>query len=444
MSSDNQTQTDSIIPTTSDDTEILPNPERGCGYLKEGKAYIRADLSPLGTLPAFVEFNTPIPFKEDRKRSYKAFPGIQFELSVTGESGPTKTVPEGEVFEHIRRLSEDNPTGRTAGEMVSFHSHDLLMSVGRTHYETAEEFITEAKVHGVNKAISVTSGNEPPEINPGRTRLFLIHPGACEYTVTETEEQEITKKEKVQLPNGETKTVAYRETEEVEVEVTKTSPGIIGYTYLTRVVYTEDEDGNVPQYVQDYEAMGDLDVVQIGDEESYADQKDFTEDGDYAPQFEPKPAIRRVDGDAERVDRAADRLREVQAVVDGDAEPPTFAPKDYPSVEPVENRQDLTAVYEGETDVADLERANLGVLAENGEVEGYIPPESHDAMNGDDDGLLALVREEDELVAVRPGASVNVESGPLWDYATTVAGPYRVTVTDARDGGRLIQVERTR
>jgi len=424
MSSDNQTQSGSAINQTSDDMETIPNPERGCGYLKEGKAYLRADLSPLGTLPAFVEFETPIPFKEDRKRSYKQFPGIQFELSVTGENGLTKTDPEGEVFEHINRLTSDLPTGRTAGEMVSFESHDLLMSVGKTHYETPEQFINEARVHGVNKAISVTSGNEPPKVNPGRTRLFLIHPRACEFTTTEMEEQEVTKKEKVALPNGDTKTVAYKDTERVEVEKIEYVPGIIGYTYMTRVVYTEDADGNVPKYIQDYESTGDLDVVQIGEEVPFSEQEDFTEDGEYAPTFESTPAITRVDGDAERVDRAAQRLREARTVME-DSETEAEAP-----------------AVDG--DPADLERASLSVLAETDTTVGFAPADEYDAMQDADDGVLAIVYgEEGEPQAVRPGASVSVESGPLYDYATTVAGPYRVTVT-ADGENRYVVVERTR
>ena len=169
------TQTQSDVQT-----ETIDNPERGCGYLKSGKAYLRSDVSVGGSLPAFVEFAEPIPFKEDRKRSYTFFPGLQFELAVTGDGGMTETIPEGEASRHVKRLLADRPTGTHAGEMIEFESHDLLLSVGKSHYRTVENFVNEARIHGVSKAISVTSGNAPPKINPGRTRLFLIHPNAVE------------------------------------------------------------------------------------------------------------------------------------------------------------------------------------------------------------------------------------------------------------------------
>ena len=400
------TTDDSTALNQNDDTEYLPNPERGCGFLKDGKAYLRADTAVGGELPAFVEFTQPIPFKEDNKRSYKQFPGVQFELSVTGEAGITATEPANEIQNHLDRLVIDRPTGTTAGEMVSFHSHDLLMSVGKSYYETADEFIEEAKAHGVNKAISVTSKNRPPVVNPGRTRLFLIHPHAVETTVAENEEQEVEQTEIVELPNGEAKTISYTETQMVEVEKTEYQPGVIGYTYLTRVVYTEDADGNVPKYIQDYEATGSLDVVKAGRPIPYSEQEGF-------------------DGDGEPVE---DEQATISEYPEMKHRPFVMAELDdlYPALE-----MPLTE---------DMEKADLGLLSDAEQVKGWAPPEGQDAFSGDDDGVLALVREHGEVVKITPSNNVSIEG----EKATSVVGPYRLVVEDLGHGKRMITAEKTR
>jgi hypothetical protein len=294
--------------------------------------------------------------------------------------------------------------------MLSFHSHDLLMSVGKTHYETADEFVAESKVHGVNKAISVTSGNEPPAIDPGRTRLFLIHPKAVEVTVTEMEEQEVEKTEEVELPTGETKRVSYTETEMVEVEETEYVPGIIGYTYLTRVVYTEDADGNVPQYIQDYEATGALDVVKVGEPVPYADQEGFDAEGN--PVEDEQESLYEAYGEAEVVD-------DLQRLY-----PPT------------------------QVTVETMEKADLSLLAEEGTVEGYTPPEGHDALHDDDGDVLAVVDMDSEWYKVMPSNNVSVEdreSGLSAVTASSVVGPYRVTVSEKPGAStRSVRVEKTR
>ncbi|OYR58489.1 hypothetical protein [Halorubrum halodurans] len=395
-----QTQSGNADNQTDDEDEFLPNPERGCGYLNDGKAYLRADVGTDGELPAFVEFDEPIPFKEDRKRSYKQFPGIQFELSVTGNAGLTATTPPHEIQNHLDRLMADRPTGTTAGEMASFHSHDLLMSVGKTHYETADQFAAEAKVHGVNKAISVTSGNEPPVVNPGRTRLFLIHPHAVEVTTTEMEEQEVEKTEIVELPNGDTKTVSYTETEMVEVEKTEYVPGVFGYTYLTRVVYTEDADGNVPKYIQDYEATGALDVVNVGEPVSYAEQEGFDAEGNPV-----------------------------------DTEQETF---DVTAAEPIDLGEMYPALEAMNPD--DMERADLGSLADAEGVQGWAPSEEHDVFSGDEGDVLAVLREDGETVKIMPSNNVSIDG----DVATSIVGPYRLTVEDLGHGKRMVAVENTR
>ncbi|QSG06356.1 hypothetical protein [Halapricum desulfuricans] len=419
------TQSESTTTQTTDEIEFLPNPERGCGFLDDGKAYLRSDVSPDGDLPAFVEFAEPIPFKEDSKRSYKQFPGIQFELSVTGANGLTRTIPEQEINEHLARLEADRPTGTTAGEMVSFHSHDLLMSVGKTHYETAEQFTREAKIHGVNKAISVTSGNAPPVVNPGRTRLFLIHPRAVEITVTESEEQEVEKMEEVDLPTGETKQVTYTDTEMVEVEKTRHVPGVFGYTYLTRVVYTEDADGNVPKYIQDYEATGSLDVVKAGDPITYTEQAGFDAEGNPVddeqetlyPEYEAVDLEELYPVNGEIGTLPTDRLLP--------ADPGRFPALEAPTIET-------------------MERADLAALADREMIEGNAPPEGEDALYGDENGALAVITMDNEMFKVMPSNNLSVdESGPL-PIATSVTGPYRLTVEDMGDEMRLVETRKTR
>ncbi|MFC7165909.1 hypothetical protein [Halospeciosus flavus] len=438
MSIETQTQSDSSI-----ETETIDNPERGCGYLKSGKAYLRSDVGPGGDLPAFVEFAEPVPFKENRKRSYKEFPGLQFELAVTGPGGMTETVPEGEASRHVERLLADRPTGTHAGEMVEFESHDLLLSVGKSHYRAVEEFVDEARVHGVSKAISVTSGNAPPEINPGRTRLFLIHPNA----VRTTKEVETTFSE--YDPETDTLLTVNGEPVENEPVVTETADpdlpvtlerrlrtaGIFGYTYLTRVVYTEDEDGEIPKYVQDYEATGDLDVVKPGKPEPYSEQEAFNDDGELKEEYDDA-----LDAEAivEGLEAAEDEVRE-------------FAETFTPDGEGAFLRGDLDAGKDEQEpatvpdfDVTEMERADFGDLAGQGWVEAESPLMAHDALSGADDGALAVVHGESGPEAVFPSNNLNVTEKGGYTQGVSVVGPYRVEARLLNTGGRRVKVEQTR
>lgn len=268
-----------------DERETIRNEERGCGFLKHGKAYVRSPpRGKGGVMPPFVKFDPPIPYLERSKfRGYEYFPGISFELSVTGavdvptshaematplgnedprldeieggvppefteeneflqetvrlsstelgegsESGITSTDPPGEIWRHIARMT-GTADGDHAGDVTAFASHDLYMHVGASYYETPEEFITEVEEQGLSKAIPVSQSQEPPRINPGRTRLFLVHPNAT----------------------GEENDKA----------------GVIGYVYLHRTVYTEDEEGRFPAWAKEYgRAREDMDLVHVGDQ----------------------------------------------------------------------------------------------------------------------------------------------------------------------------------
>jgi hypothetical protein len=345
---------------------------------------------------------------------------------VTGEAGLTNTEPEGEVWEHLDRLAADRPTGETAGEMVEFQSQDLLLSVGKTHYPDVEDFINEARVHGVSKAISVTSGNQPPEVNPGRTRLFLIHPNAVEV------------EREVETTAGEMKTgdelleVECEESDGIEdldddvlvtVHRTLSVPGVFGYTYLTRVVYTEDADGNVPAYIQEYDALGDLDIVRTGPEIPYSEQEDFNEEGD-------------LDADAildELID-AEDEIREfaeneevVHGSIDGDDLRNLM--HDHPAIEaPTIER---------------MEKAPLGELAGEGEIEALRPPRGEDHFV-DGEGALAVIEMDNHQYKIVPSNILSVDGEGR--TATTQLGPYKVTVASPVGGStsRTVEVENTR
>lgn len=407
---------------SSTETETIDNPERGCGYMEDGKAYLKADMAPGGDLPAFVTFNEAIPFKENRKRSYTRFPGIQFELSVTGEGGMTETEPEAEVWQHLERLDRDRPTGATAGEMVEFQSQDLLLSVGKTHYPTVEDFVNESRVHGVSKAISVTSGNSPPEVNPGRTRLFLIHPRAVDVEQdVETTAGEMQDGDELLAVDGEpADDEELRDLDDdmpVTVHRELSIPGVFGYTYLTRVVYTEDPDGNTPAYIQEYEQTGDLDVVQTGRELPYSEQAGFNDDGD-------------LEGDAEA------------ALETHYGDPRSGMDMDTEVLETYPDLQEQYPALEAPT-IEKMEKADLGSL-EGTTVDARRPPEGEDHMV-DGEGALAVIRQDGENRKVMPTNILSIDEESR--AAVTQVGPYKVTVRSLIGGNgspRAVSVTNTR
>lgn len=266
----------------------LSNPKRGCGHLKRGKAYIRGTIgSPDGVLPSFVKCDPPIPYREmgtegGITRGYIEFDGLTSQIalesitdfvrlypgdaddeqavrnmidrglypepsthSVTGDGH----VPEREADRHVDRIRAAGTRGETHfGAVDAVRQSDVMMRAGKTHYPEPEDFIQEAVEMGISKAIPVSKRQEPPVIDPGTTRCWIIHPD--------------------------------------------TSDGwaVIGYAYLQEVVYTEPEDGNVPEYVQEYHDAGRLDVVDIdpptsdaGENETLGDVADAIRNGDRRP-----------------------------------------------------------------------------------------------------------------------------------------------------------------
>lgn len=243
--------------------DVLPNPERGCGHLERKKAYIRGVIGHSdGTLPSFVELDEYFPFREigtdgSFTRGYQHIDGLSLEISLNAadytfqprspvdyeeaykrmvEIGMYKSrleIPETEHERHIDRLeyrSEIELNASHWGALDIAGHHDLLMRAGESYYEEPEDFIEEAVEHGLSKAIPVSPNEEPPTVIPGITKCWIMHPNA--------------------RPDDEY------------------GGGIIGYAYLGEVVFTEPEEGDVPEYINEYEQQDKIRTVDIEDPES--------------------------------------------------------------------------------------------------------------------------------------------------------------------------------
>jgi hypothetical protein len=221
-----------------DERESINNEERGCGHLDPNACYIRSDLSVLGApdgeIPPFVEFDHPIEYREHTGRGaiipgFKAFPGNSF-LKHYRADGRT-TTPAGDIGDHFDRLDRVGFDGDHYADMTSTRSIDVLMSVGVSNYDTAEDYIDECRDRGLNLKIPISGNQEPPVIEPLRTRVFVIHPNGC----------------------GDGR------------------PGIIGYAYAVRNVFTsgteaDAEDPDVPKWAENYsKTRRDFDIVDRGE-----------------------------------------------------------------------------------------------------------------------------------------------------------------------------------
>lgn len=259
----------------------VSNPERGCGHLKRGKAYIRGmQTGEDGILPTFVRAVPPIPFREmgtngEFTRGYKEFDGLTAQLALerngmpeaddlsttvgmaaaTGETDglaefvpmyggigthkmaienmvkhgfyrDASEVPELESQRHIERIRMRGAEGEIHwGSVPSTRQADLLMRAGKSHYPEPEDFIEEAAELGISKAVPLSQNRDPPEVVSGVTRTWIVHPD------------------------------------------TEDGWAIIGYAYLNEIIFTEPADGKVPEYVKNLEESGKLEVVDIEDPE---------------------------------------------------------------------------------------------------------------------------------------------------------------------------------
>lgn len=232
----------------------IANPERGCGTLKRGKAYVRGVIgSADGVLPSFVELDPHVPYREmgtegSFTRGYLQFDGVTSQFALDDLTDFVRRYPDGvddtqaqsnmvdhglycpadgdhvPAFEgqrHVDRVRARGVDDSHFGGIRATGQTDLLMRAGKTHYPDPQDFIDEAIEHGISKAIPVSDNQTPPVIEPGVTRCWIVHPD------------------------------------------TDDGWAVIGYAYLQEVVFTEPADGHIPQYIQDYQAAGRLDVVDI-------------------------------------------------------------------------------------------------------------------------------------------------------------------------------------
>lgn len=235
-------------------TRTISNPTRGCGHLKRGKGYVRGVIgSPDGVLPSFVRADPPIPFREmgtdgEFTRGFLELNGIGLEAAAQddvtdfvpmypGDASHDQAVtnlvdrgmydvrddvPDAEAQRHFDRIRAKAGLGAEHfGDIDIRASNDLLMRAGKTHYPDPGDYIDETVEMGISKAIPLSKRQEPPTIEPGLTRIWIVHPD------------------------------------------TAVGWAVIGFAYVQEVVFTEPEDGNVPDYVQDWARQGALDVVDI-------------------------------------------------------------------------------------------------------------------------------------------------------------------------------------
>jgi hypothetical protein len=243
--------------------EKLSNPSRGCGTLDRGSAYIRgvgADGTG-GILPSFVKLDPPLPYREigtdgSFTRGYEHIDGLTMQIAIENSDelastfeplGPPGTpyeiafekmwesgmygsqieIPDDEHQRHCDRIAERGTSGGAHwGEIDACGQQDLLMRAGATYYPDPDGFIEECREHGLSKKIPVGPGNVP-DVVPGVTRCWILHPNA--------------------LPD------------------TEFGAGIIGYAYIGKPVFTEPEEGDLPEYVTNLESQGRLEVKDIED-----------------------------------------------------------------------------------------------------------------------------------------------------------------------------------
>jgi hypothetical protein len=277
-------------------TEV-PNFERGCGSLDRSATYLRADVpafaAPDGEIPTFVEFDRSIPYREGHFRTFKRINGTEFLLEATKQYAeepenesvahrervltdrpPATELPEDEVLSYVERAAEGDLPENGSPALGAMNSMDLLMWVGKSHYETPAEFIREARTQGVNKKIPTSGNQEPPRIRPFRTRLFLIHPRAIPTGLSANAEEmafDPTDPDVERfIVNGEYDFPLAEVDEDGESDGRAWTdqafiPGIVGYTYLTRAIHTADVEGEHPEWAREYEEAGLLDRVDVAD-----------------------------------------------------------------------------------------------------------------------------------------------------------------------------------
>lgn len=225
--------------------ELLDNEKRGCGFLDHNATYVRSDVQALesaeGGVPRFVTLEDPVEYREYGERGaiipgYKPFPGMEFAAAYHNNgAGPEiggTTDPPGAIPDHQERvLDHIGFDGDHYGEITVARSHDLLMSVGKSHWPKPQDFIEECIDRGLNLKVPSSPNQEPPMVNPMVTRCWVIHPHGLGID----------------------------------------RAAIIGYSVLTRAVYTAGEeatedDPDIPTYAQEWADAGKVSLATPGEE----------------------------------------------------------------------------------------------------------------------------------------------------------------------------------
>jgi len=218
---------------TFTDIETISNPLRGCGHLVPKGLYLRSDLNPQGTLPSIVTYDEPIPYFESHFRGFRIINGLALDITLDKD-----TIPPRDIDHLINRLrSEPEYLAADVARVQGAWSADLLMWIGEIFYPTSESFIKEVRRHGLNKRIRTSQ--TVPVVVPGLTRVYLMHPKA----------------------------------------IAESEPGMIGYCYLTRVIWTRPVNQNTPKWIEELHKLGRLTVVDIGAPEGERDRVQGPLDG---------------------------------------------------------------------------------------------------------------------------------------------------------------------
>lgn len=324
--------------------EPLDNEKRGCGHLKHNAAYVRSDVqalsSPEGEIPRFVELDQPVEYREYSGRGailpgWGPFPGAEFGLAYRNEG--FTTTPAGAIEEHHERLEHLEFDGDHYGEITVARSHDLLMSVGETHWQTPGSYIEECREMGLNLKIPSGPNNEPPVVNPFVTRCWVVHPNGVE--------------------DG--------------------RAGIIGYAVLTRTVFTTGEDAtaddaDIPKYAQEWAETGKVDLATPGEEVDPEEEQPDAEIDDFAAKGDGGATV--VPSDKEGRD-----VEEAEGSVDGTVPMPNSNAPEGTRLREMDD--DEIAEVE---DTLSTEDSDVEIEDDVGDFEDYDPDEDDDLPDFED------------------------------------------------------------
>ena len=139
-------------------------PVRGCGYRKIGGLYLVGDFIsvPCDRMPYPLETCPTCGGGIKVGRSYTKINPFR----LWGPHDYPKTSSHQQCKDTFRPCFMCDPKDEIA----------LLMNVGAGYYETPEDFMAEGRQLGICKRIP----HIPPELEVGKTIVYLTHPKACE------------------------------------------------------------------------------------------------------------------------------------------------------------------------------------------------------------------------------------------------------------------------